>query len=67
MYQPKTAGILAALMNVLSLSRSRTSTRKRRTRVLPRRRETVVGRSIPDDAATKEMYFESARLTRWTR
>lgn len=67
MYQPKTAGILVALMNALSLARSRTSVPKGSSRVLPRRREAVVGRSILDDAATKEMYFESARLTRWTR
>ncbi len=67
MYQPKTAGILVALMNALSIARSRTSVHKGRVRVLPSRREAVVGRSIPDDAATKGMYFESARLTRWTR
>ncbi len=67
MYPSKTPGILAALMNALSLPRTRTPARHGGLRAFPRRREAVVGRSIPDGVATKEMYFESARLTRWTR
>lgn len=67
MYQPKTAGILAALMNALSFPRSGTPVRSRRARVVPRRREVAVTRSIADGVAAKEMYFETARLTRWTR
>ncbi len=67
MYQPKTAGILATLLSALSFPRARNSAGLRRIRPVPQRREAAVRRSIPDGVATKEMYFETARLTRWTR
>ena len=67
MYPPKTAGFLELLMNALSLPRSRRSHAVRRRGSLPRRREAVLAASPADGAAVKEMYFETARLTRWTR
>jgi hypothetical protein len=67
MYPPKTVGILELLMNALPFPRARRSAGTHRPRALPNRRETAVRRSISDGVATKEMYFETARLTRWTR
>jgi len=67
MYQVKTTGFLELLMNVLSLPRSQRSSGARRTRPVPRRRETALQRSVRDSLATKEIYFEAARLSRWNR
>ncbi len=54
-------------MNALSLPRSRGTSAARRVRPIPRRREAARQANDPRDPGWKEMYIETARLTRWTR
>ncbi len=67
MYGAKKAGFLELLMNALSLPRSRGSSPVRRVRSLPRARDPRTDQSVRASAASKEIYIESARLSRWTR
>ncbi len=67
MYETKTTGVLELLMNVLSVPRSHGSSRARRARSVPRRREDAVQTVPLDRVMTGETYFEAARLTRWNR
>ncbi len=67
MYQTKTPGFLEWLMNAVTLSFARRTRRSRRVRVVPRRREAVVLLSPPSARLGREMYIESAWVSRWNR
>lgn len=67
MYQAKTPGFLELLMNALAFPVSRRTSKPRRVRVVPARREVAVRPSYREAMQTKETYFATTRVQWWAR